>query len=40
MSTRIIWNEHEQAVLFQALIDVLNGKIERKINFDFNNTLS
>ena len=30
MSTRIVWNEHEQAVLLQALIDVLNGKTERK----------
>lgn len=30
MSTRIVWNEHEQAVLLQALIDVLNHKIERK----------
>lgn len=30
MSTRIVWNEHEQAVLLQALIDVLNNKIKRK----------
>jgi len=30
MSTRIVWNEHEQAVLLQALIDVLNHEIERK----------
>lgn len=30
MSTRIVWNEHEQAVLLQALIDVLNHKTERK----------
>lgn len=30
MSTRIVWNEHEQAVLLQALIDVLNDKTERK----------
>lgn len=30
MSTRIVWNEHEQAVLLQALIDVLNEKTERK----------
>lgn len=30
MSIRIVWSEHEQAVLLQALIDVLNHKIERK----------
>lgn len=30
MSIRIVWNEHEQAVLFQVLIDVLNDKTERK----------
>ena len=30
MSARIVWNEHEQAVLLQALIDVLNHKAERK----------
>lgn len=30
MLTRIVWNEHEQAVLLQALIDVLNHKTERK----------
>lgn len=30
MSIRIVWSEHEQAVLLQALIDVLNHKIEKK----------
>jgi hypothetical protein len=30
MSIRIVWSEHEQAVLLQALIDVFNHKIERK----------
>lgn len=30
MSTRIAWKEHEQAVLLQALIDVMNEKTERK----------
>lgn len=30
MSIRIVWSEHEQAVLLQALIDVLNQKIEKK----------
>lgn len=30
MSKRIPWNEHEQAVLLQALVDVCNHKIERK----------
>lgn len=30
MSTRIVWDEHEQAVLLQALVDVLNHEIERK----------
>ncbi len=30
MSIRIVWSEHEQAILLQALIDVLNHKIERK----------
>lgn len=30
MSTRIVWNEHEQAVLLQALIDVLDHKTEKK----------
>lgn len=29
-SIRIVWSEHEQAILLQALIDVLNHKIERK----------
>lgn len=30
MATRIPWNEHEQAILLQALINVLDGKIDRK----------
>lgn len=30
MSTRVVWNEHEQAVLLQTLIDVLNHKTVRK----------
>ena len=30
MSIRIVWSEHEQAVLLQALVDVLNHEIERK----------
>ena len=29
MSTRIVWDEHEQAVLLQALVDVLNHEIEQ-----------
>lgn len=30
MSLRIPWNEHEQAILLRALINVLNHKVERK----------
>lgn len=30
MATRILWDEHEEAILLKALIDVLNHKIERK----------
>ena len=30
MSTRIAWKEHEQAVLLQALIDVMNELKEKR----------
>ena len=30
MAIRKLWDEHEEAILLQALIDVLNHKIERK----------